>query len=139
MNYLPDDRGALSKDELIDIIQATLEDCRATATSGADLPPVAKASFGGADTAQLLGYHTGAAHNHVVDAMTKLAVGFAAFDQSVGHFRKDVRDTDETNSIPFLKGRTSVETLNLGQGCATGDSPTDFNTNNQCVVPTEGG
>jgi hypothetical protein len=138
MNDVADGGGALSKDELIDTIQATLHQCHSVAEEGARLPDVAKSSFGGADSGQVLGFHTGAAHGHVVQGMTKLAAGFMAFDQSVGKFRRDVADTDDTVSVPFRKatqGMDANDLLNAGQGCSVGTAPTDYSTNNECTLP----
>ena len=140
MNYMPEG-GALSKDELIETIQRTLTDCHDVAKQGENLPNVARSAFGGAESGQVLGFHTGEAHGHVVQVMTKLAAGFLAFDQSVGKFRQDVADTDETVSVPFRKatqGMDASDLLGAGQGCATGPSPTDYSTNTQCVLPTGG-
>lgn len=138
MNYMAEGGGALTKDELIDTIHATLDKCHSMAQQGEKLPSVARSSFGGADTGQLLGFHTGEAHGHVVQAMTKLAAGFLAFDQSVGKFRKDVADTDEIVSLPFRKATAGLDAnalLDAGQGCAVGSTPTDYSTNTQCTLP----
>ena len=138
MNYVADGGGALSKDELIETIQATLDTCHSVARDGENLPNVARASFGGAETGQQLGFHTGEAHGHVVQGMTKLAAGFLAFDQSVGKFRKDVADTDDTVSQPFRKatqGMSAHDLLDAGQGCSVGNTPTDYATNTQCTLP----
>lgn len=138
MNYVADGGGALSQDELIDTIQATLDKCHSVAQEGEKLPNVARSSFGGADSGQLLGFHTGQAHGHVVQGMTKLAAGFLAFDQSVGKFRKDVADTDDTVSVPFRKatrGMDAGDLLDAGQGCSVGNTPTDYSTNTQCTLP----
>jgi hypothetical protein len=138
MNYVADGGGALSKDELIEVIQKTLTECHSMAQQGEKLPNVNKAAFGGADSGQVLGYHTGAAHGHVVDAMTKLAAGFQAFDQSVGKFRKDVADTDDTVSVPFRKATQGMDAntlLGAGQDCTMGASPTNYADNDQCALP----
>jgi hypothetical protein len=138
MNYVADGGGALTKDELIETIQATLDKCHSMAQQGEKLPNVARSSFGGADSGQLLGFHTGEAHSHVVQGMAKLAAGFLAFDQSVGKFRKDVADTDDTVSVPFRKATAGLDAgdlLNAGQGCSVGNTPTDYSTNTQCTLP----
>jgi len=138
MNYVADGGGALSKDELIETIQATLRTCHSVAEEGARLPDVATSSFGGADSGQQLGFHTGAAHGHVVQGMTKLAAGFLAFDESVAKFRRDVADTDDTISVPFRKATQGMDVndlLNAGQGCSVGNAPTDYSTNSQCTLP----
>ena len=140
MNYIAEG-GALSKDELINVIQQTLSYCQDAAQQGEKLPNVARSSFGGAESGQVLGFHTGEAHGHVVQGMTKLAAGFEAFDQSVGKFRQDVADTDETVSVPFRKatqGMDATDLLGAGQSCTTGPSPTDYSTNTQCTLPTGG-
>ena len=140
MNYVAEG-GALSKDELINVIQQTLAYCHDAAQQGETLPNVARSAFGGAESGQVLGYHTGEAHGHVVQGMTKLAAGFLAFDQSVGKFRQDVADTDETVSLPFRKATAQMDAsdlLNAGQSCTTGPSPADYATNDQCTLPTEG-
>ena len=141
MNYMPEG-GALSKDELIATIQKTLDECHSMAKQGENLPNVARSAFGGSETAQVLGFHTGEAHGHVVQGMAKLAAGFLAFDQSVGKFRQDVADTDDTVSQPFRKATAHMDAsdlLNAGQGCTTGPSPADYSTNNQCALPTQEG
>lgn len=138
MNYVADGGGALSKDELIQTIQATLDRCHSVARDGEKLPNVAKSSFGGAESGQQLGFHTGEAHGHVVQGMTKLAAGFLAFDQSVGKFRQDVADTDDTVSLAFRKATAGLDAnalLNAGQGCSVGNTPTDYSTNTQCTLP----
>jgi hypothetical protein len=138
MNHVADGGGALSKDELIDTIQKTLTECHTKAQQGEKLPNVARSSFGGADSGQVLGFHTGEAHGHVVDGMTKLAAGLLAFDQSVGKFRKDVADTDDTVSVPFRKATQGMDArglLGAGEDCTTGANPTDYTDNNQCTLP----
>ena len=138
MNYAVDGGGALTKDELIQTIQATLRQCHAMAQQGEKLPNVARSSFGGAGSGQLLGFHTGEAHGHVVQEMTALAAGFLAFDQSVGKFRQDVADTDDTVSLAFRKATAGLDAnalLNAGQGCSGGNTPTDYSTNTQCTLP----
>lgn len=138
MNYVADGGGALTKDELIDTIQATLDKCHSMAQQGEKLPDVARSAFGGAESGQVLGFHTGAAHGHVVEAMTKLAAGFLAFDQSVGKFRKDVADTDDTVSVPFRRATQGMDAnalLGAGQDCTTGASPADYSDNDQCALP----
>lgn len=143
MNYMADGGGpALTKDELIDVIHRTLDSCHTVARQGTNLPAVSRASFGGAETAEVLGFHTGAAHNHVVEAMTELAAGFLAFDQSVGKFRRDVQDTDETVSQPFRKaiqGMDANDLLSAGQSCTVGNTPDDYADNSQCTLPSTGG
>ena len=138
MNYMADGGGALTKDELIETIQATLTKCHSMAEQGEKLPNVARSSFGGSDSAQQLGFHTGEAHGHVVAGMTKLAAGFLAFDQSVGKFRKDVADTDDTVSVPFRKATQGMDAdalLDAGRGCTVGNTPVDYSTNTQCTLP----
>ena len=139
MNYMADGGGpALTQDELIDVIHKTLDTCHGVATQGTNLPAVAKSSFGGAATGEVLGFHTGAAHNHVVETMTELASGFLAFDQSVGKFRKDVQDTDDTVSVPFRKaiqGMDADDLLGAGQSCTVGSTPDDYAANDQCALP----
>lgn len=137
MNYQPDG-GALSGDELIDVIQKTLRECHAMAQQGENLPNVARWSFGGAETGQVLGFHTGEAHRHVVQGMSTLAAGFLSFDQSIGKFREDVADTDETVSQPFRKATQGIDAptpLGAGQDCTTGPSPADYSDNDQCALP----
>lgn len=138
MNYVADGGGALTKDELIETIQASLDKCHSMAQQGEKLPNVARSSFGGADSGQLLGFHTGEAHSHVVQGMAKLAAGFLAYDQSVGKFRKDVADTDDTVSVPFRKAAAGLDAralLSAGQVCSVGNTPTDYSTNTQCTLP----
>jgi hypothetical protein len=138
MNYVVDGGGALTQDELIDTIRATLDRCHSVARDGERLPNVARSSFGGADTGQQLGFHTGQAHGHVVQSMTNLAAGFQAYDQSVEKFRKDVAETDDTVSLPFRRatqGMDANDLLDAGQGCSVGTTPTDYSTNTQCTLP----
>ena len=139
MNYVADGGGALTKDELIDVIHKTLTECHTMAQQGEHLPNVAKSAFGGAESGQVLGFHTGQAHNHVVDSMTKLAASFLAFDESVGKFRKDVADTDDTVSQPFRRATQGMDVndlLGAGSSCAVGSTPTDYSSNNQCTLPS---
>lgn len=137
---MPDGGGALSKDELIQTIQDTLNQCHEMAKSGEKLPKVARASFGGAESGQTLGFHAGAAHDFVVEGMSKLAAGILAFDEGVSKFRKDVQDTDYTLSVPFIRATQGLDADDLfaaGQGCTVGDTPHDYSQNNQCTLPTE--
>ena len=115
MNFMADVGAVLTAAEVeqqtIDDILNMLGNAEDSVGHGEKLKPVPSSSFGAADTATTLEYHTSLAHSHVVDAMRDMVAALQTYTQNVKHYRDDAHDTDADIGVILTKNTQAVDCM----------------------------
>lgn len=120
-------------------ILRTLDTAQTRVRDGKDIAPVPTSSWGGADTAGELGVHARKAHDHVVEAMTRMVTGLESYHAGVELLRRGAHDADERNAADMTTVARRADQVEVTTLFRRGDACTDASADAAaCAVPVEG-